>query len=157
MRLTRVILKYGDMEVTEYYKQGVYSHCSYDTPEDGWFYQTWLKRGDDTAGYGSIYFPTGYGVISDREIRFGQSYNSSSWNNPCSLYTYRFDENGNITEIQRELPDSMLYSPGSLPHKYVTRYVITDTPESEIQATVQQRKIECDQAVAQWNLENSGS
>lgn len=159
MRLTQVMWKYGDMEVTEYYKQGVYSHCSYstNTPEFDWSYQNWLKRGYDTAGYSSVYFPTGYSVISDREIRFAQAYSSNSWNNPCSLYTYRFDENGNITEIQIEFLDSMLYSPGRLPHKDVIRYVITGTPESEIQATVQQRKIECDQAVAKWNLENSGS
>ncbi len=150
MRLTQVMWKYGDMEVTEYYKQGVYSHCAYDTPEDDWSYQFWLKRELDDAGYDSIYFPTGYSVISDREIRFAQAYSSNASDNPCTIYTYRFDEKGNITEILEEYLDSMW-------NGHVTRYVITDTPESEIQATVQQRKIECDQAVAQWNLENSGS
>ncbi len=150
MQLTQVMWKYGDMEVTEYYKQGVYSHCTYDTPEDDWSYQFWLKRELDDAGYDSVYFPTGYSVISDREIRFAQAYSSNASDNPCTLYTYRFDENGNITEILKEYLDSMW-------NGHITRYVITDTPGSEIQATVQQRQIECDQAVAKWNLENSGS
>jgi len=149
-QLTEVIWKYGDVEVNDYYKQGVYSHCycGTNTPECAWSYQTWLKRDYSTAGYASVYFPTGYSVISDREIQFAQAYSSNAADNPCTLYTYRFDENGNITEILRQSLDSMWYGHG-------TRYVITDTPESEIQATVQQRQIEFEQAAAQWN--SSGS
>jgi len=74
-------------------------------------------------------------VVSDREIRLVLSYSKDSAENPCSLLTYRFDEAGNLTEIQKD-------TLGGLWGGHVTRYVITDTPESEIRAWVETKKAE---------------
>lgn len=51
------------------------------------------------------------------------------------LLTYRFDENGDLTEVIQE-------SRGSMWDGYVTRWVITDTPESDIQAWVEAKLAE---------------
>ena len=50
-----------------------------------------------------------------------------------TLRVIPFDENGNLTEILEESLDSMW-------HGYVTHYIVTDTPETEIKAWVEAKK-----------------
>ena len=85
--------------------------------------------------YDSIYFPAGYGLISEREITLAYSYSQDAADNPCRLYTYCFDEAGNLIEIQKQAMDSMWGG-------YVTKYVVTETPESEIQAWIEAKMAE---------------
>lgn len=133
--MTEVDWKYGDTMVIDFYNNaGGYSHSAVQGP-DGIFYGLWLKRSFYESEYDSIYFPQGYGLISDREIRLAYSYSQNAAENPCTLYTYRFDENGNLTEIEQENCDGMWGG-------YVTRYVVTDTPESEIWAWVEAKQAE---------------
>lgn len=96
---------------------------------------SWLNRVSYTSAYDSIYFPEGFGVISDREIRLVFSYSKDAANNPCSLFTYRFDEDGNLIEIEIESMDNIWAG-------HVTRYVVTSTPENEIQTWVETKKAE---------------
>ena len=129
--VTEVIWKYGTTMVTDYYNDAEnYSHSVVDTPDDGFGYGDWLKRTYHPSEYDSIYFPAGYGLISDREIRLAYAYSMDAAENPCVLYTYRFDENGNLTELIRE-------NAGGMWGGYVTHYFVTDTPEEEIQSWVQ--------------------
>lgn len=134
-RMTEVHWKYGNTMVIDFYNNAEnYSHSAVQGP-DGIFYGLWLKRSFYESAYDSVYFPQGYGLISDREIRLAYSYSQDSVDNPCTLYTYRFDENGNLTEIEQEYCDGLWDG-------YVTRYVVTDTPESEIQAWVEAKQAE---------------
>ena len=134
-RMTEVHWKYGNTMVVDFYnKVENYSHSAVQNPGDI-FYGLWLERSHYESEYDSIYFPAGYGLISDREIRLAYSYSQDAADNPCILFTYRFDENGNLTEILRENCDGMWGG-------YVTRYVVTDTPESEIRAWVEAKKAE---------------
>lgn len=134
-RMTEVHWKYGNTMVVDFYnKVDSYSHSVVEYPGDV-FYGLWLVRSYFESDYDSIYFPAGYGLISDREIRLAYSYGQDSSDNPCRLYTYRFDEAGNLTEIQEESLDSMWGG-------YVTRYIVTETPEAEIQAWIEEKKAE---------------
>ncbi|MGN0977426.1 MAG: hypothetical protein ACI4PH_05160, partial [Faecousia sp.] len=134
-RMTEVHWKYGNTMVIDFYNNAEnYSHSAVQGP-DGIFYGLWLKRSFYESEYDSVYFPQGYGLISEREIRLAYSYSQDSVDNPCTLYTYRFDENGNLTEIEQEYCDGLWGG-------YVTRYVVTDTPESEIQAWVEAKQAE---------------
>ena len=63
------------------------------------------------------------------------SYSQDAAYNPCRIYTYRFDEAGNLIEIETMDMDNIWAG-------RVTRYVVTDTPESEIQAWVEAKKAE---------------
>jgi len=132
-RMTEVHWKYGNTMVVDFYnKVEDYSHSVVEAPGDS-FYGLWLVRSHYESEYDSIYFPAGYGVISDREICLAYSYSQNSADNPCRLYTYRFDENGNLIEIVQESLDAMWGG-------YVTHYFVTDTPESEIQAWVEAKQ-----------------
>lgn len=134
-RMSEVHWKYGDTMVVDFYnKVEDYSHSAVQKP-GGIFYGLWLERSHFESEYDSIYFPAGYGLISDQEITLAYSYSQDAADNPCRLYTYRFDEAGNLIEIEQQAMDSMWGG-------YVTRYVITDTPESEIQAWVEAKKAE---------------
>ncbi len=126
--LDQVIWKYGDTEVHDVYKADGLSH-SYTQKPNNDFFGDWLKRSWYNDTYDCYYFPADYSVISEDEITFALS--SSQNFHYVTLYTYRFDEQGNLTEILRRSSDA--FSSG-----YTTRYVITDTPESEIQAWVEQ-------------------
>lgn len=126
--LYEVIWKYGDTEVHDIYKADGLSH-SYTNKPDNMFYGDWLKRSWYTDTYDCYYFPADYSVISDEEITFALS--GSQINHFVTLYTYRFDEQGNLTEVIKRSSDSFW-------NGYTTRYVITQTPESEIQAWVEQ-------------------
>ena len=135
IRMTDVFWKSGTTFVRDYYNDVErYSHSS--VAESGeMFYENWLEQIAVASIYDSAYIPNGYGVVSDREIRLVLSYSKDSAENPCSLLTYRFDEAGNLTEIQKD-------TLGGLWGGHVTRYVITDTPESEIRAWVETKKAE---------------
>ncbi|MCI5486284.1 MAG: M56 family metallopeptidase [Clostridiales bacterium] len=126
--LDQVIWKYGDTEVHDVYKSNGLSH-SYTQKPDNMFFGDWLKRSWYTDTYDCYYFPADYSVISDEEITFALS--SSQINHFVTLYTYRFDEQGNLTEVIKRSSDSFW-------NGYTTHYVITQTPESEIQAWVEQ-------------------
>lgn len=126
--MTEIYWKYGDTVVVDFYNNVEdYSHSIVEKP-GGIFYDLWFSRGDHE--YDSTYFPAGYSLISDREIRFVFAYSQDAADNPCTLYTYRFDEAGNLTEIEK-------VAMGSMWKGYVTRYVVTETPENEIQAWVE--------------------
>lgn len=125
--LYEVIWKYGDAEAHDIYKADGLSH-SYIQKPDNMFYCDWVARSFDNEEYDCYYFPADYSVISDREITFALS--GSQTSHFVTLYTYRFDEAGNLTEIIRKSTDDVW-------NNYTTRYVITDTPESEIQAWVE--------------------
>ena len=126
--LDQVIWKYGDTEVHDVYRTDGLSH-SYTQKPDNDFFGDWTKRSWYNDTYDCYYFPVDYSVISDEEITFALS--SSQDYHYVTLYTYRFDEQGNLTEILRRSSDA--FSSG-----FTTRYVITDTPESEIRAWVEQ-------------------
>ena len=133
--MTDVIWKYGTTQVRDYYnKVENYSHSSVCEPGD-FMYGEWFLRSYTPSEYESIYFPAGYSIISDREITLVHSYSQNAVYNPCTIYTYRFDEAGNLTEIQTTSMDFMWSG-------HVTRYVVTDTPESEIQSWVEAKKAE---------------
>ena len=125
--LQEVIWKYGDTEVHDVYKADGLSH-SYTNKPDNMFFGDWLKRSWHTELYDCYYFPADYSVISDEEITFALS--GSQINHFVTLYTYRFDEQGNLTEIIKRSSDAFW-------NGYTTHYVITQTPESEIQAWVE--------------------
>ena len=134
-RMTEIHWKYGDTMVVDFYnKVEEYSHSAVQKPGDV-FYGLWLERTHFPSEYDSIYFPAGYGVISDQEITLAYSYSQDAADNPCRLYTYRFNEAGNLVEIEEQAMDSMWDG-------YLTRYVVTETPESEIQAWVEAKKAE---------------
>lgn len=140
-KIKEVIWKYGDIVVEDIYKQEAYSHSVAQTPGD-LLYDNWIKRNLFDSAYDSTYFPKGYSVISDSEIRFVYSGNQNAADNPARLYTYRFDESGNLTEILEESCDSMW-------NGYTTHYIITDTPESEIASAVEERQAWIAQQMAQ--------
>ncbi len=126
--LREVIWKYGDTQVEDYYgAEGLRHSCA--VQPDGFGYGDWVKRVLFNDDYVCYYFPADYSIISDREISFFMAYSQNSVYR--SFYTYRFDEAGNLTEILTRSSDP--YS-----STFITRYVITDTPESEIQAWVEQ-------------------
>lgn len=134
-RLTDAFWKYGTTIVQDYYNDvESYSHSSVDEPGDS-LYGYWLKRTYYPSEYDSIYFPKGYSIISDREIQLVFSYSQDAAYNPCRIYTYRFDEAGKLTEIETMDMDNIWAG-------HVSRYVITDTPESEIQTWVETKKVE---------------
>ena len=128
--LYEVIWKYGDTEVHDIYKADGLFHSYTNTP-GGFGYEDWVRRSYDNDEYDCYYFPADYSLISDQEITFVLGFSQNSWDNFVTIYTYRFDEQGNLTEIIRKNCDYTW-------NDYTTRYVITDTPESEIQAWVEQ-------------------
>ena len=133
--MTDVIWKYGTTQVRDYYnKVENYSHSYVCEPGD-FMYGEWFLRSHTPSEYESVYFPAGYSIISDCEITLVHSYSQNAVYNPCTIYTYRFDEAGNLTEIQTTSMDFMWSG-------HVTRYVVTDPPESEIQAWVEAKKAE---------------
>ena len=74
-------------------------------------------------------------MISDREIRLAYSYSMDAVDYPCILFTYRFDEDGNLVELLRENCDGLWGG-------YVTHYFVTDVPEIEIKTWVETKKAE---------------
>ena len=126
------ILQYGGDLAVAIYNEGTYSHCFVDSGDDR-LWDGWYNYSYYPGPYDSFYFPEGQSVISDNEITFLYSSSQASEDNPLTRCTYRFDEQGNITEIERD--DFGLIWGG-----YVVRYTFLDTPESEIQQTVADMK-----------------
>ena len=126
------ILQYGGDLGVAIYNEGTYSHCFVESGDDR-LWDGWYNYSYYPGPYDSFYFPEGQSVISDNEITFLYSSSQASEDNPLTRCTYRFDEQGNITEIERD--DFGLIWGG-----YVVRYTFLDTPESEIQQTVADMK-----------------
>lgn len=126
--LSEVIWKYDDTEVHDIYRADGLSH-SYAQKPDNMFFGDWTKRSWNNEEYDCYYFPADYSVISDEEITFALS--GSQDFHHVTLYTYRFDQQGNLTEIIKIIRDALWDG-------YTTHYFLTDTPESEIQAWVEQ-------------------
>lgn len=124
------ILQYGGDLAVAIYNEGTYSHCFVESGDDR-LWDGWYNYSYYPGPYDSFYFPEGQSAISDNEITFLYSSSQASEDNPLTRCTYRFDKQGNITEIERE---------GFGWGAYVVRYTFLDTPESEIQQTVADMK-----------------
>lgn len=124
------ILQYGGDLSVAIYNEGTYSHCFVESGDDR-LWDGWYNYSYYPGPYDSFYFPEGQSVISDNEITFLYSSSQASEDNPLTRCTYRFDKQGNITEIERE---------GFGWGAYVVRYTFLDTPESEIQQAVADMK-----------------
>lgn len=124
------ILQYGGDLAVAIYNEGTYSHCFVESGDDR-LWDGWYNYSYYPGPYDSFYFPEGQSVISDNEITFLYSSSQASEDNPLTRCTYRFDKQGNITEIERE---------GFGWGAYVVRYTFLETPESEIQQTVADMK-----------------
>ena len=122
-----------DMAVCFYNDAGSYSHSIVDSGEDR-LWADWCDYDTSRQPYYSIYFPEGESVISDREISFLYSFSSNAWCNPLYRYTYRFDEQGNLTELEwyfvQDGPETTI------------RYCLEPTTETEVQEKLQQLRTE---------------
>lgn len=123
--IEQIIWKYGDTEVYDVYNGGFYSHSFSQTKDDGFMYQDWSCRCFGNEEYACYFFPEEYAVISDQEISFGFGYSQTAYGDPLIIYSYRFDENGNLFEIIHRSRCNEFAG------RY-TRYTITSTPEEEI-------------------------
>ena len=122
-----------DMAVCFYNDAGSYSHSIVESGEDR-LWANWCDYDISRQPYYSIYFPEGESVISDREISFLYSFSSNAWCNPLYRYTYRFDEQGNLTELEwyfvQDGPEATI------------RYCLEPTTETEVQEKLQQLRTE---------------
>ena len=122
-----------DMAVCFYNDAGSYSHSIVDSGEDR-LWANWCDYDISRQPYYSIYFPEGESIISDREISFLYSFSSNAWCNPLYRYTYRFDEQGNLTELEwyfvQDGPEATI------------RYCLEPTTETEVQEKLQQLRTE---------------
>ena len=126
MVLTEEFWQYnGELAESYYNNAGSYSHTYIEATADIQ-YGLWYDYSYYHQPYESIYFPKGQSVISDREITFLHSYSQTAGDNPLIRYTYRFDGQGNLTEIEYVGFDDAWGG-------FVTRYVLTDTPDTVIQ------------------------
>lgn len=122
-----------DMATSFYNDAGSYSHSIVESGEDR-LWANWCDYDTSRQPYYSIYFPEGESVISDREISFLYSFSSNAWCNPLYRYTYRFDEQGNLTELEwyfvQDGPEATI------------RYCLEPTTETEVQEKLQQLRTE---------------
>lgn len=122
-----------DMAVCFYNDAGSYSHSIVDSGEDR-LWANWCDYDISRQPYYSIYFPEGESIISDREISFLYGFSSNAWCNPLYRYTYRFDEQGNLTELEwyfvQDGPEATI------------RYCLEPTTETEVQEKLQQLRTE---------------
>lgn len=122
-----------DMATSFYNNAGSYSHSIVESGEDR-LWANWCNYDTSRQPYYSIYFPEGESVISDREISFLYSFSSNAWCNPLYRYTYRFDEQGNLTELEwyfvQDGPEATI------------RYCLEPTTETEVQEKLQQLRTE---------------
>lgn len=131
--LVEVIWRYDGSEVYDFYGSQGYKHSVADSDV---MFESWAKRSYWNEPYDSYYFSKDYSVISDREIRFAHSFSQSSAHNTLEVYTYLFDETGSLCEIDVDYR----YYDGQI--GTASRYVVTDTPESEIKTWVEKVKAE---------------
>lgn len=122
-----------NMAVCFYNDAGSYSHSIVDSGEDR-LWADWCDYDTSRQPYYSIYFPEGESIISDREISFLYGFSSNAWCNPLYRYTYRFDEQGNLTELEwyfvQDGPEATI------------RYCLEPTTETEVQEKLQQLRTE---------------
>lgn len=128
---SEVIWGYHGAEVYDFNVSTGYRHSIYTDGDDNVMYGTWCEYEYGNGEYNCYYFSDEYGAISDREITFAVSFSQSATTNPLIIYTYRFDEDGNLTEI-------LTHGRGN--GFYTSRYTVTDTPESEVKAWVEKVK-----------------
>lgn len=122
-----------DMATSFYNNAGSYSHSIVESGEDR-LWANWCDYDTSRQPYYSIYFPEGESIISDREISFLYGFSSNAWCNPLYRYTYRFDEQGNLTELEwyfvQDGPEATI------------RYCLEPTTETEVQEKLQQLRTE---------------
>ena len=136
--LQEVIWRDGGTEAYDIYGSTGYRHSFTENADSHVMFESWCERSYGNENRESYYISKDYNVISDREISFAYSYSQESSTDPIRIYTYLFDEDGSLREI-RETYRAESYHGG---WNRGTRYVVTDTPESEIKAWVEKVKAE---------------
>lgn len=131
--LHEVIWRDGGTEAYDIYDSTGYRHSFTETADSQIMFESWCERSYGNENRESYYISKDYNVISDREISFAYSYSQESSTDPIRIYTYLFDEDGGLREIQT----TYRWQSG---WRTATRYVVTDTPESEIKAWVEKVK-----------------
>ncbi len=131
--LQQVIWRDGGTEAYDIYGSTGYRHSFTETADSQVMFESWCERSYGNENRESYYISKDYNVISDREISFAYSYSQESSNDPIRIYTYLFDEDGGLREIQTNYRSQSGW-------RTATRYVVTDTPESEIKAWVEKVK-----------------
>ena len=133
--LQKVIWRDGETEAYDIYGSTGYRHSFTETADSQVMFESWCERSYGNENRESYYISKDYNVISDREISFAYSYSQESSSDPIRIYTYLFDEDGGLREIQTTYRSQSGW-------RTATRYVVTDTPESEIKAWVEKVKSE---------------
>ena len=131
--LQEVIWRDGGTEAYDIYGSTGYRHSFTETADSQVMFESWCERSYGNENRESYYISKDYNVISDREISFAYSYSQESSTDPIRIYTYLFDEDGGLREIQTVYRSQSGW-------RTATRYVVTDTPESEIKAWVEKVK-----------------
>ena len=131
--LQQVIWRDGGTEAYDIYGSTGYRHSFTETADSQVMFESWCERSYGNENRESYYISKDYNVISDREISLAYSYSQESSSDPIRIYTYLFDEDGGLREIQTVYRSQSGW-------RTATRYVVTDTPESEIKAWVEKVK-----------------
>ena len=131
--LHEVIWRDGGTEAYDIYGSTGYRHSYTETADSPVTFESWCERSYGNENRESYYFSKDYNVISDREISLAYSYSQESSTDPIRTYTYLFDEDGGLREIQTTYRSQSGW-------RSATRYVVTDAPESEIKAWVEKVK-----------------
>ena len=132
--LQKVIWRDGGTEAYDIYGSTGYRHSFTATADSSVMFESWCERSYGNENRESYYISKGYNVISDREISLAYSYSQESSSDPIRIYTYLFDEDGALREIHEA------YRSNGGGWNRGVRYVVTDTPESEIKAWVEKVK-----------------
>lgn len=131
--LQEVIWRDGGTEAYDIYGSTGYRHSFTETADSQVMFESWCERSYGNENRESYYISKDYNVISDREISLAYSYSQESSTDPIRIYTYLFNEDGGLREIQTVYRSQSGW-------RTATRYVVTDTPESEIKAWVEKVK-----------------
>lgn len=131
--LQKVIWRDGGTEAYDIYDSTGYRGSFTETADSPVMFESWCERSYGNENRESYYISKDYNVISDREISLAYSYSQESSSDPIRIYTYLFDEDGGLREIQTTYRSQSGW-------RTATRYVVTDTPESEIKAWVEKVK-----------------
>ncbi len=132
--LQKVIWRDGGTEAYDIYGSTGYRHSFTETADSPVMFESWCERSYGNENRESYYISKDYNVISDREISLAYSYSQESSSDPIRIYTYLFDEDGALREIHEA------YRSNGGGWNRGVRYVVTDTPESEIKAWVEKVK-----------------
>ena len=132
--LQEVIWRDGGTEAYDIYGSTGYRHSFTETADSQVMFESWCERSYGNENRESYYISKDYNVISDREISLAYSYSQESSSDPIRIYTYLFDEDGALREIHEA------YRSNGGGWNRGVRYVVTDTPESEIKAWVEKVK-----------------